>query len=160
MTDRITTITLGSAPIKYESDVNLLRKKTPDTIKKTILVYVNNASTADIRIKDTNILSLKLLGFIDKNATSPPALDFVEFTTFWEGGMCMKTAQGTGTVRYNGVLITGMDNLLTQPITLSSWAYGNGTLTSGVIQFRKVSDASLVNLTGILFFEIEQSAWV
>ena len=155
----IPTITLGSTQLKYESETNVLKKKTPDTVKRTIQIFVNNASSVDFRTTETNLLSLKFMGFIDMNATSPPTLNTIEFNSFWEGGTGTRTMYGQGAVKFNPLLVSGMSNLLSTPVLLSSWVFGDGQIKNGILTFKNVVTRTPTNLTGVLYFEIEQSAW-
>lgn len=149
----INQITLGNQTQVYETPINNLVKTTPSTITRTVCWKINGNSF-DFRCSEQNIISIKLLGFVDLSNNAPEAISFNEF---WSEGTQV-SVYSSGSQNYRPVFITGASALGSVPVTLVIWKNGNGIIQSTNITFLNAA-GSPRNLNGLLYFEVEKGTW-
>jgi len=152
------TINMKDGVVPYNNKISDLVKKTPDNARRTLGLAIDNTALFSFVGNFKDLLSIKLLGFVDNNPTSPPTIRLLGFSPFWEGGTSQYMYKHGSQTNKAG-FVTGMSNLLNEPLVLSTWKNADGVIKNTEIRFYDFLTGVPVNVDGTLYFEIESGYW-
>ena len=152
-TGDIKQITLGKEPHLSNNTVSDFVGIQPRLATRTICFRINGSSF-DFRGADTNIASVKLIGYEDLGLSG---MNVISFNEFWSPGLQIGI-YANGSQNYRPIFTTVTSLMTSKPIVLVEWKNADGVLQNTNINFLD-STGNPINLNGILYFEIQKNSW-